>query len=287
MKEIKVIFPKRIFIETEKKEIKISKSRKKKINKTQAQINKIKLIKLTKETYARIGSFRGTAKELNLNRKTVKKYISITNIEEESKFTRCNYSVLDSYYNEIFDLYDKGKKITKIKEYLNAKYKDLKIKYTTLSSFIRKYRKGTNKTGTDKIAFKKIYLNRGKLIKHVLNWKVKLNSDEKIYIEKIMKKHFILTELKNFYELFRTTLTEIKSSKLINILDTNYKNKTINSFIKNLKTDYDAVVNSAKYIYNNGRTEGNVGKLKKIKHDMYGRGGIELLKKKVIFQSFF
>ncbi len=63
------------------------------------------------------------------------------------------------------------------------------------------------------------------------------------------------------------------------ILETNYENITINMFIVNLKTDYDAVVNSAKYAFNNGQTEGNVGKLKKIKHDMFGRGGIQLLKK--------
>lgn len=47
------------------------------------------------------------------------------------------------------------------------------------------------------------------------------------------------------------------------ILETDYENITINKFIENLKTDYDAIVNSAKYTFNNGRTEGNVGKLKK------------------------
>mgnify|MGYP006429537051 CR=1 FL=1 len=265
MKEIKRLFPKRIFIKDQEKKIKISKSRKKKISKkTQNHINKIKLIKLTKETYDRIGTYNGVASELNLNRKTVKKYISMTNVEKESKYTRCKYSKLDPYHNEIFDLYDKGKKITKIKKYLDRKYKKLEIKYTTLTAFIRKYRKGSNK-----IAVKKIYLNRRKLIKYILNWEVKINSNEKKYIEEIVKNTPVLMELKKFFELFKTTLVKIKSSILVKILNTNYENVTIKKFIKNLKTDYKAVINSAKYIFNNRITEGNVGKLKKIKHDMY------------------
>lgn len=61
-------------------------------------------------------------------------------------------------------------------------------------------------------------------------------------------------------------------------LETDYKNIIINKFIENLKSDYNAVVNSAKYIFNKGITEANVQKLKKIKHDMFGSGGIKLLK---------
>lgn len=87
--------------------------------------------------------------------------------------------------------------------------------------------------------------------------------------------------------MFRSSLTDNKVSVVKEILETDYENITINKFIENLKTDYDAVVNSAKYIFNNWRTEGNVGKLKKIKHDIFGRGSIQLLKKKVVFQSFF
>lgn len=283
IKEIKSIFPKRIFIKDSEIEVKTSKARKKKKDEqSESQVNKIKLVKLTKETYKRIGTLRGTARELNLHRRTVRKYVSMTDIEEESKYTRHRYSSLDSYSEEIFKLYDEGKKITKIHEYLNSKYINLNVEYGTLSYFIRKYRQSNRKQ-----SHKKIYLNRGKLIKSVLGWKVKVTPDEEKYIKKIIKEHSNLEDLKNFYELFRTSLTDNKVSVVKEILETDYKNITINKFIVNLKTDYDAVVDSAKYIFNNGRTEGNVGKLKKIKHDMFGRGGIQLLKKKVIFQSFF
>jgi hypothetical protein len=283
LKEIKSVFPKRIFIKEREIEVKTSKPRKKKKNdKSESQLNKIKLVKLTKETYNRIGTYRGTARELNLHRKTVRKYILMADIHEEIKITRERSCMLDSYSEEIFKLYDEGKKITKIQAYLNSKYINLNVKYGRLSFFIRKYRQSDQKQ-----SHKKIYLNRGKLIKSILGWKVKVTPDEEGSIKKIVADHSKLEELKDFYELFRISLTDNKVSIVKDILETNYENITINEFIENLKTDYDAVVNSAKYAFNNGQTEGNVGKLKKIKHDMFGRGGIQLLKKKVIFQSFF
>lgn len=65
-----------------------------------------------------------------------------------------------------------------------------------------------------------------------------------------------------------------------------YEDEVINDFIKNIHKDFDAVINSAKYKINNGIVEGNVGKIKKIKKDMFGRCSVELLRKKVIYQSF-
>lgn len=211
---------------------------------------------------------------MSLHIKTVKKYISMTDIEKEIIITRDRSSILDFCSEEILKLYDEGKKITKIREYLNSKYINLNVKYTTLRHFIRKYRQSNQKQ-----SHKKIYLNRGKLIKSILSWKVKVTPDEEGYIKNLIKNHQILEELKDFFELFKTSLIENKVFIVKGILDANYKNITINKFIKNLKTDYDAIVNSAKYTFNNGKTEGNVGKLKKIKHDMFGRGGIKLLKR--------
>ncbi|MGM0380267.1 MAG: transposase [Bacillota bacterium] len=126
-----------------------------------------------------------------------------------------------------------------------------------------------------------------KLIKYILNWKVKVNYKDEEFINKLIAENLKLKELKTFYKLFKKSLTKNKETLLKDIFQIDYESITINQFIENLKTDYKAVINSSKYIFNNGQTEGNVGKLKKIKHDMYGRGSIELLIKKVLFQSFF
>jgi hypothetical protein len=62
----------------------------------------------------------------------------MTEVEEEVKITRVRSCILDSYSEEIFKLYDEGKKITKIQKYLNSKYINLNVKYGRLSYFIRK-----------------------------------------------------------------------------------------------------------------------------------------------------
>lgn len=103
----------------------------------------------------------------------------------------------------------------------------------------------------------------------------------------IINKSDELIEFFKFYRLFRYYLVNLKFNAFTELLNESYEFKMINNFINNLNEDYDAVINSAKFVFNNSITEGNVGKIKKIKKDMYGRAGFDLLRKKVLFQSFF
>ena len=56
----------------------------------------------------------------------------------------------------------------------------------------------------------------------------------------------------------------------------------INSFIKGIAADLDAVKNAIRFDYNNGLAEGSVNKLKVIKRIMYGRSSFDLLRNKVL-----
>lgn len=51
--------------------------------------------------------------------------------------------------------------------------------------------------------------------------------------------------------------------------------------------DFKAVKNTIKYNVTNGITEGFVNKLKVVKRVMYGRAGLDLLKKKMIMENIF
>ena len=59
----------------------------------------------------------------------------------------------------------------------------------------------------------------------------------------------------------------------------NYSN--VKRFAIGLKKDRNSILNITKYKWNNSLLEGNVNKLKCKKREMYGRGGIELLRRKV------
>ena len=77
------------------------------------------------------------------------------------------------------------------------------------------------------------------------------------------------------------------SSKLTGWIN-EYKNTTITkleTFIKGIILDEKAVKNAIDYTQSNGIVEGLVNKLKTIKRTMYGRAGLELLKRKMVLTN--
>ena len=63
------------------------------------------------------------------------------------------------------------------------------------------------------------------------------------------------------------------------------KTNTLKAFITGIKMDFKTVKNTIKYNVTNGITEGFVNKLKVVKRVMYGRAGLELLKRKMIMEK--
>jgi transposase len=58
--------------------------------------------------------------------------------------------------------------------------------------------------------------------------------------------------------------------------------KALRSFAKGLRDDYDAVYAALQLIWSNGRTEGNVNRLKCIKRQAYGRAKLDLLRHRLM-----
>ena len=56
----------------------------------------------------------------------------------------------------------------------------------------------------------------------------------------------------------------------------------INSFLKLIRSELEAVKNAIKYDYSNGPAEGHNKKIKEIKRQMYGRCKFDLLRLKVL-----
>jgi transposase len=61
--------------------------------------------------------------------------------------------------------------------------------------------------------------------------------------------------------------------------------KAINSFVKGVNKDKEAVLNAIRYPWTNGLVEGNVNRLKNKKREMYGRAGFELLRRKAVLSK--
>ena len=61
----------------------------------------------------------------------------------------------------------------------------------------------------------------------------------------------------------------------------------LKNFARGLLQDYDAVKAAVSLKWSNGQVEGKVTRLKNIKRQMYGRGSLELLKKRILANSNF
>ena len=252
---------------------------------TEKQKKKQQLILTLKEEYNNGKSIRKIAIEYKLNRSTISKYINSKDIEAISVYDTTNryYSYLDTYRNEIDELYKKTKNISEV--YKKLKEAKVSLTYSTLRHYISKTNNnGLNKkNGTKNQDINKI--SRNQIIKYIFNWKYK----EEIldYIDEIFNKYPKLKIYKTFYQRFKEYLTTLNTLCFLNLLSCRYDDSCINKFILSLKTDWEAVINAASYPLSNGVTEENVNKIKQIKRDMYGKASYELLRKKVIYQSLF
>jgi transposase len=56
----------------------------------------------------------------------------------------------------------------------------------------------------------------------------------------------------------------------------------LQQFVAGIERDRAAVENALIYEWSNGQTEGQVTKLKLVKRSMYGRAGLELLRRRVL-----
>lgn len=276
--EVKKVFPPRMKIVTESDSFLINKPESNTSIST-ISISKIKLIKEVKLLYKQGNTISHIARILKIDRRTVKKYAE-ENMDNLLNNKRRKHSKLDKYKKQIKEIYTEGMKITKLHKELEIR--KIYMKYSTLKSYITKI-KSLGELNTSK--YRNSYFKRNDIINYILNWKY----DKSItnYFKTLGDKLSLIENMRVFYNSFRKILVDLDRDKLVKLIEEEQKCEIAKQFIKNIKTDYKAVINSATYKINNGIVEGNVNKLKVIKRDMYGRASIELLRVKSIYQSHF
>lgn len=108
-------------------------------------------------------------------------------------------------------------------------------------------------------------------------------SKEREIVDNLVREVSLLSSLRKFYIEFSALL----KGGCPDQLDTWIKDvqsigrKRMDRFCNGLKKDIQAVKNAITYDWTNGPVEGNVNRLKNKKREMYGKGGFDLLKRKV------
>lgn len=115
-----------------------------------------------------------------------------------------------------------------------------------------------------------------------------INSSEQQLIDTLLQFDWF-TQIYDAAKSFYTIITGSESDRLIKWMKRYWKtrNPMLKTFLIGIKRDYKAVKNTIRYNITNGITEGFVNKLKAIKRIMYGKSGLELLKRKMVMEHIF
>jgi len=110
-------------------------------------------------------------------------------------------------------------------------------------------------------------------------------SRENRFAQKIIASSELLQKLRYVSQSFRKIINgdDDEGALMTWLSEVNQLNiKAINSFVKGVTHDKEAVLNAIRYPWTNGLVEGNVNRLKNKKREMYGRAGFELLRRKAV-----
>lgn len=241
---------------------------------------KEKLINKTRKLYKEGLSKTKIGSILEIDRRTVDKYLKPSTIAQHHRTGEKFGSKLDSYKKEAYDLFIRNKKSKDI--LIVIKEKGYKGSYSLLRQYLSTLQKGIKKNHQLNNSYEVI--KRKTLIKLLYKPFSLINNLDKKSLREIYQ---IYPNYKKIIELineFKSILKKgnedylyswINKVSVLNI-------KELNSFINGINRDILAVINAVKYNYSNGLAEGSVNKAKLIKRIMYGRSSFETLKTKIL-----
>jgi len=107
------------------------------------------------------------------------------------------------------------------------------------------------------------------------------------YLDQLCEKDPQIAQTYELMQAFTTMLRERKGEYFDEWLDQVEKEAVpeLQSFAQGLKKDYDAVKAGLTLKWSNGQTEGQVNRLKFLKRQMYGQGGFELRRLRVLHRT--
>lgn len=226
----------------------------------------------------------------HISRHTVSKYIEgdAEKLASPDKIDKINF---DTNRNEIIELL---KKYTVYEAYPKA----IKLGYTgKRTQFYKKCKelfeecnlpRLIKSTHGENIIPQKInhhYIKRTDIFRYLWHGDNHFTENE---IKQINDRYTIIEELNDLIKDFRKLFAN-KSIIELCLFITNNKDSAysqIRSFIKSVLKDIEPISNAVIKEYNNGFVEGTNNKLKMIKRQSYGRSKLELLRAKIILQSF-
>lgn len=251
------------------------------LNSKQIKVKEIKelLISQVKKLNLEGKNMSAIARELSLDRRTVKKYLESNGIWERSSGHTNKSSILDKYSKFIKEMYLSGHNGNQI--YLKIR----SMGYNGSKSLVRRFISLLREDILINKELKSVdYIERKHIVNLLYNKKKAIKDISLHRFESLLRKCNDIKIILEIVDEFRQCLFGKKSLNLDLWIEkyTKLDISEVNSFIAGIKRDIVAVKNAIDYEYSNGLAEGKINKIKVIKRIMYGRCSFETLRKKVL-----
>lgn len=236
------------------------------------QTQKRKLIQQVKNAYKEGQTIAQLARTFQLDRRTVKKYIHLHTWSPSRQVRR---KAIDEYVTQALEWEQEGHSAMAIYRHLQ------RLGYDAVKRLVREEKRKRNATTLQTFS-----VSRRKIV--TLLWKPQ---QEYLEEEHELLRHCIslappLQTFKSRVQQLRDALND-STAKLFSKWVQDQLSNTTSPFYRyaqRIRSDLQAIQQSFFSPYSNGRLEGQINRLKTIKRMMYGRAGLKLLEKRILYR---
>lgn len=242
------------------------------------QKEKWQLIQQIQQAHCNGKNISRLAKEYELDRKTIQKY---TKMKDLPSFKRVRKKSIDPYYHCILELEKHGNTIKQI--YYAIQEQGYNGPFSSVRTMVAKIRKEKKYCLSNENV---ISISRKKLGHLIWKYSDELMEEDVDLLKRCAKEYQAIIPLYKIIQIFRASIRKRDINAFLKWLQNQLNNRK-NPFYHyafRLQSDLDAVKNAFLLPYSNGLLEGHVNRLKAIKRLTYGRAGVRLLEKRVLYK---
>ncbi|MEC1723077.1 transposase [Schinkia azotoformans] len=242
------------------------------------QNKKWELIREIQQAYKNGKNISRLSREYKLDRRTISKYITMN---EPPVTYRKRNRPSDSYREQILNLEQEGNTLKEI--YQTIKKQGYMGTYSAVRTIVERARK-ERKYGI--LSKPQMHVSRKKLGAWIWKLKIELNKDETNLLNQCFE---LYPSVKSLYTTIQTYRVAIEMKDLETFASwlreqLSSKKNPFYNYAFRLRSDIQAVKNSFLSPYSNGLLEGQINRLKTIKRMTYGRAGLKILEKRVLYR---
>lgn len=230
------------------------------------------------QLYEKTKSIRAVAARLGMDRRTVRRYLHAPECPQPKPRGKRS-SILDPYRDHILARWAEGchNAAELYREIVRQGYPGSR---TIVKDFVATLR---NRARGEPV-IRHVHLGPKQLRRWFTRPQDELGEKERSFLNRILEASPAAREAYTFLQDFRVILAERKADALRSWLERAGKSSLapVRGFARTLEKDMDAVMNALTLPWSNGPVEGQINKLKLLKRQMYGRAGIELLRRRFL-----